>query len=122
MPNLETRSAPEDNTAAAASSPSPEHSSEWWVIPDLPYLLLWWVVIVAFYAVLNFILGRYHRGLIDLDTQANGWYVVLACGLIAAFYAKRFRSLRFMLGLALAALGLMLMLLGPATLNQLFNG
>jgi len=89
------------------------------MIPDLPYLLLWWVVIVAFYAVLNFIMGRYHQGLIDLDTQADGWYVILACGLIGALYAKGLRSLWFTLSIALAALILMLMLLGPGTLVNL---
>ena len=95
--------------------------SGWWVIPDFSYLLVWWMAVIGFYVVFSSILGRYHNGLVDPETISDGWYAILASGLIGAFYAKRFRPLWFLISIVLAMLILLLMLLGLGTLKNLMN-
>jgi len=93
----------------------------WWVIPNFNHLLIWWVVIIGYYVVFNSISGRHHKGLIDPEMVSEGWYVILASGLIGALYAKRFRPLWFLISIVLAMLILLLMLLGLGTLMALMN-
>ena len=122
---LERSKTTEDSASPPDASPSPRrdgtHHSEWWVIPNFSYLLLWWVVVIGYYVVFNSISGRDHKSLIDLDMISDGWYVILASGLIGAFYAKRFRLLWFLISIVLAMLILLLMLLGLGTLKNLMN-
>ena len=122
---LERSKTTEDSASPPDASPSPRrdrtHNSEWWVIPNFSYLLIWWVVVIGYYVVFNSISGRDHKGLIDLDMISDGWYVILASGLIGAFYAKRFRLLWFLISIVLAMLILLLMLLGLGTLKNLMN-
>jgi hypothetical protein len=96
-------------------------NSEWWRIPNFSYLLIWWVVVIGYYVVLNSISGRDHKGMIDLEMVSDGWYMIMACGLIGAFYTKRFRLLWFLISIVLAMLILLLMLLGLGAFKNLMN-
>jgi hypothetical protein len=122
---LERSKATEDSASPPDALPPPSrdrtHNSEWWVIPDFSYLLIWWVVVIGYYVVFNSISGRDHKGLIDLEMITDGWYVILASGLIGAFYAKRSRPLWFLISIVLAMLIMLLMLLGIGTLKNLMN-
>ncbi len=99
----------------------PTGNPHWWVIPNFGYLLIWWVVIIGFYVSFHSLSGRYHKGLIDPELIADGWYVVLASGLIGALYARRLRPLWFVISTVLAMLILLLMLLGLGILVSLMN-
>jgi hypothetical protein len=131
MPELPDKSTPERSKTAqngaslpdASPSPSRDRSrkSEWRVIPNFGYLLIWWVAVIGFYVVFNSISGRYHKGLIDPEMISDGWYVILASGLIGAFFATRFRLLWFLISIVLATLILLLLLLALGTLKNLMN-
>ncbi len=122
---LERSKTTEDSASPPEASPSPgrdrTRDAKWWVIPNFSYLLLWWVVVIGYYVVFSSISGRDHKGLIDLEMISGGWYVILASGLIGAFYAKRFRLIWFLISIVLAMLILLLMLLGLGTLKNLMN-
>lgn len=122
---LERNKPPADSAWSANASSSSRrdrsHNSKWWAISNFSQLLLWWVVAIGFYVVFDSISGRYHKGLIDLAIVSDGWYVVLASGLIGALYVKRFRLLWFVISIVLATLILLLMLLGLGALKNLMN-
>ncbi len=63
--------------------------------------------------------GRDHKGLIDVEMIYDGWYVIVASGVIGALYAKRRRILWFLISIVLAMLMLLLMLLGLGALKTL---
>jgi len=131
MPELPDKSALERSktTQNGASRPDappspgrdPTRSPQWWAIPNFGYLLIWWVVIIGYYVVFNSISARDHNSLIDPEMISDGWYAILASGIIGAFYATRFRLLWFLISIVLAALMLLLMLLGLGTLKNLMN-
>jgi hypothetical protein len=122
---LERSKSTEDSASPADVSPSPgrdrNHNPEWWRVPNFGYLLIWWVAVIGYYVVFNSISSRGHKGLIDLAMISDGWYAILACGLIGAFYTKRFRLLWFLISIVLAMLILLLMLLGLGVLMDLMN-
>ena len=131
MPELPDKSTPERSKTAQNgaslpdASPSPSRDRrrkpEGWVIPNFGYLLIWWVAVIGFYGVFNSISGRYHKGLIDPEMISDGWYVILASGLIGAFFATRFRLLWFLISIVLSTLILLLLLLALGTLKNLMN-
>ena len=86
-----------------------QESGGWW-LPNFSHLLIWWVVMIGYYVVFNTLSGRYHQGLIDMEMIYDGWYVILASGVIGALYAKQFRILWFLVSILLAMLILLLML------------
>ena len=123
--SLERSKPAEGGAAPLDASPSPggdrTGKPRWWVMPNFSYLIVWWVALIGYYVAFSSIPGREHPGLIDPEMIYDGWYAILASGLIGAFYAKRFRLLWFLLSIALAALILLLMLLGLGALRNLMN-
>lgn len=95
--------------------------SAWWEVPNFGSLVIWWVVVMGYYLVFTSISGRYHDRVIDPEMLTQGWYAILISGVIGAFYAKRFRPLWFLISVVLAALILLVMLLGLGGLQDLMN-
>jgi hypothetical protein len=121
----EPRNKTEPGATPPVSPPMPARDQadkpEWWAIQNFSHLVIWWVVVIGYYVVFNSLSGRYHRGLIDWDMVSDGWYVILASGVIGALYAKRLRPVWFLISIALAMIILLLMLLGLGTLKTLMN-
>ena len=117
----ETSKAPEDGASIPDASLRSGRSgySGWWLLPNFSHLLIWWVVMIGYYVVFNSLSGRYHKGLIDMDMISDGWYVILASGVVGALYAKRLRILWFLISTVLAMLILLLMLLCLGALKNL---
>ena len=115
----------QDSASPLDASPSHRrdltYNSQWWVIPNFSHLVIWWIVIIGYYVVFNSITGRYYKGLIDLEMVSDGWYVILASGIIGALYAKQLRPVWFLISIVLAILILLLMLLGFGILKILMN-
>lgn len=95
--------------------------SAWWQVPNFGSLVIWWVVVMGYYLVFTSIPGRYHDRVIDPEMLTQGWFAILLSGVIGAFYAQRFRLLWFLISAVLAALILLVMLLGLGGLQDLMN-
>lgn len=95
--------------------------SVWWALPNFSHLVIWWVVMIGYCVVFNTLSGRYYKGRIDVEMIVEGWYVILASGVIGALYAKKRRILWFLVSIVLAMLILLLMLLCLGALKTLMN-
>jgi hypothetical protein len=110
-----------DSDFEAPFRPSKERQPGWWTITNFSYLMIWWIMFAGYYVVFNTLTGRYQKALIDPDMIYEGWYVILASGIVGALYARRLRTIWFLISVVLSSLILLLMLLCLGTLKVLMN-